>query len=365
MKLVKSNPQKSRAQAMVEFAIALPLLLALLYGILEAGRLLFLYSTVVTASRQAVRYGSVTDIGNNNVPHYDDCTGIRASAQKFAYLGQFDTIDIQYDSGPSDNTPDGSCTGTTSNFKPNTDNTSRITVTVTEPFTPIVPKLVPFAQRNISATSSRTIIISVTIEVTQPATLTYTPSFTPSPTKTYTPSVTYTPSRTPTITNTPLFTYTPSRTPSPAPTGTNTLMPTMTFTPSPTPTRVPSCNSVTHDPTITKTGNNLQMTITNPYDFPLTFQDVTLTWNNDKGHQTGSDKTLILQSASLAGTNFWTGSVNNQATFTISAMPTIAPRTTVIISFTFHQTYDNFDGTESIYINLFTPGCESDPIHNP
>ena len=45
---------------MVEFAIALPVLLLLLYGILEAGRLLFVYSTVVTASRQAARYGATT-----------------------------------------------------------------------------------------------------------------------------------------------------------------------------------------------------------------------------------------------------------------------------------------------------------------
>ena len=60
MKSKKNTKNKSRAQAMVEFAIALPILLMLLYGILEAGRLMFLYSTVVTASRQAVRFGSAT-----------------------------------------------------------------------------------------------------------------------------------------------------------------------------------------------------------------------------------------------------------------------------------------------------------------
>ena len=64
MKWKKLNPKKSKAQAMVEFALALPLLLLLLYGILETGRLLFMYSTVVTASRQAVRYGSATGTGN-------------------------------------------------------------------------------------------------------------------------------------------------------------------------------------------------------------------------------------------------------------------------------------------------------------
>ena len=63
MNVNKIKPGKNKAQAMVEFAIVLPMLLLLLYGILEAGRLLFIYSTIVTASRQAVRYGSATGQG--------------------------------------------------------------------------------------------------------------------------------------------------------------------------------------------------------------------------------------------------------------------------------------------------------------
>src|SRR5512141_504573 len=103
--------EKKPAQAMVEFAIALPVLLLLLYGILEAGRLLFLYSTVVTASRQAVRYGSATGDGGGAtpiygvprpvVPRYQDCNGIRAAADKVGYLGKFDNITLQYDTGPN------------------------------------------------------------------------------------------------------------------------------------------------------------------------------------------------------------------------------------------------------------------------
>ena len=64
MNLCTLNPKKNKAQAMVEFALVLPILLMLLYGILEAGRLLFIYSTIVTASRQAVRYGSATGEGS-------------------------------------------------------------------------------------------------------------------------------------------------------------------------------------------------------------------------------------------------------------------------------------------------------------
>ncbi|HEX5637987.1 MAG TPA: Ig-like domain repeat protein, partial [Gammaproteobacteria bacterium] len=171
MKLKILNPKKSKAQAMVEFAIALPVLLALLYGILEAGRLMFMYSTVVNASRQAVRWGSTTGIGNDGTePRYQDCDGIRAEAQRAAYIGAFNTITLKYDSGPgTSETAYCSAGATTDNtFTPSTNNTSRISVTVEKQFNPIVPNLVPFISRNIRATSSRTILISIDIVVTPP-----------------------------------------------------------------------------------------------------------------------------------------------------------------------------------------------------
>src|SRR6185503_2822672 len=129
-------PKKNRAQAMVEFAIALPILLMLLYGILEAGRLLFLYSTIVTASRQAVRYGSATGVGTGGVPRYQDCAGIRAAANKADFLNSFDDNDIviTYDSGP--NTPETIyCAGSPlpasdASFAPSTANTTRINVKI-------------------------------------------------------------------------------------------------------------------------------------------------------------------------------------------------------------------------------------------
>lgn len=108
----------------------------------------------------------------------------------------------------------------------------------------------------------------------------------------------------------------------------------------------------------------MSMTITNPYAYPITFNDITVTWNDDKGHQIGSDKSLKLQSASLGGTVFWTGNISNQSTYTIAAKPVIPANSTVTLTFTFHQSYDNFDGTEKIYINLWTPGCVGNPIQS-
>lgn len=165
MKSYKKWIRKSSAQAMVEFAIALPVTLALLYGILETGRYLFLYSTVVTASRQAVRYGTATGEGVNGVPRYQDCDGIRQIANKAGYLGRFDTIILQYDAGP-DSMLTTYCTGSSdTSFSPSSSLTSpnRLVVTVATRFTPILPAFVPFVSRTITATSARTIVLRVPI----------------------------------------------------------------------------------------------------------------------------------------------------------------------------------------------------------
>ena len=116
-------------------------------------------------------------------------------------------------------------------------------------------------------------------------------------------------------------------------------------------------------------GNSLTMTITNSQSYAVTIKDVFVVWNNDKGHQVGSDKTLVLQSASLtttAGTNtFWTGTSTGPSTTLTSTSPLVIPGNGAVttISFNFNQSYDKLDFTEEILINLSTPGCELYPLH--
>ena len=189
MKLYTFKPKKNTAQAMVEFAIVLPLLLLLLYGLLEAGRLLFIYSTIVTASRQAARYGSATGEGiNPGIPRYQDCAGIRVAANRVDFLNAFNEYDviIQHDTGPG-STPAYYCTNvagappdpnqpldpTDTSFKP-AGNNERLIVTIVGDYHPIVPKIVPFLARTVAngnpirAVSARTILTGVPIEVTPP-----------------------------------------------------------------------------------------------------------------------------------------------------------------------------------------------------
>jgi len=184
MKLKKLNPQKSRAQAIVEFAIALPVLLMLVYGLLEVGRLLFVYMSAVNATRQAVRYGSTTGVGSDGVtPRYLDCAGIRTAAKAGDYLNVFkfddNNITITYDGGPgTGQLPNGTCPvgATASSVDITSDSTkinkSRIVVSINYDFKALIPKLVPFISRTtangnpMNATSARTIITSITIKPT-------------------------------------------------------------------------------------------------------------------------------------------------------------------------------------------------------
>jgi len=113
----------------------------------------------------------------------------------------------------------------------------------------------------------------------------------------------------------------------------------------------------------------MTMTIPNPNVYPVTLKDVFVVWNNDKGHQIGNEKNLILLSAGLLADPlpFWTGdplipSTGPSASLT-SPTPIILPAGTVsTIVFTFNQSYDKFDNSEEIFINLLTPGCEGFPI---
>src|SRR5512137_2775442 len=95
MKKKPTHSQKSPAQAMVEFALVLPILLLVIYGLLEVGRLLFIYNSVVSAARQAARYGSTTGVGASGVFRYRDCAGMRAAAQKVAFIDRIEDADIE------------------------------------------------------------------------------------------------------------------------------------------------------------------------------------------------------------------------------------------------------------------------------
>jgi Flp pilus assembly protein TadG len=165
----KQNRKGCRAQTMVEFAIVMPLLLALLIGIFEFGRMIFIYAVVTNASRESVRFASAIGFSDNTYyPKYQYCAGIRAVAKKYGFLLNLQDSDIRIysDTGPS-TTATEKCTA--SSYSATNDSTivitmgkSRATVTVTAHYSPMV-KFIPITTRDFIASSARTIAGNVDV----------------------------------------------------------------------------------------------------------------------------------------------------------------------------------------------------------
>jgi Flp pilus assembly protein TadG len=86
-----SSSQRHRshesAQAMVEFAIALPILLFPMVGILEVGRMMFGYASVINASREPARYASAVGYADGTTyKKFQYCAGLREVARRSAFL---------------------------------------------------------------------------------------------------------------------------------------------------------------------------------------------------------------------------------------------------------------------------------------
>jgi len=161
---------KSPAQAMLEFALVVPILLLLIYGLIEVGRLLFIYNSVVSAARQAARYGAAIGLNEDeSVPRYRDCAGMRAAAQRLGFLDTFDEEDILiwHDEGEDKNQTAYCTPGMDSDpsFHPSSGNTSRVRVQVSTEYSPIL-HLTSFQPFTISSVSARTILVSVQLAVT-------------------------------------------------------------------------------------------------------------------------------------------------------------------------------------------------------
>ena len=155
----------NQAQAIVEFAIALPILLAIIIGIFEVGRLIFIYSAVTNSSRNAVRYASAVGFDDSGTYRkYMYCDGIKNVAIQSAYLVPASnlTITITYDEGPGTSTiVTGGCNaagGEDSDvLNAGVSTGDRVKVTVAAQYKPML-KLIPIPSRTITSSSSRTIL---------------------------------------------------------------------------------------------------------------------------------------------------------------------------------------------------------------
>src|SRR3990172_3410921 len=146
-----------RGQAIVEFAIALPVLMVLLVGLLEVGRMVFILSAVNNASREAVRYASAIGLDESGNNKYQYCDGIRNMARRSAFflnLADGD-ISVAYDHGPGTESYD-TCSGSVDTAV-DVSTGDRVLVTVTATYGPMV-NLIPLGTRTVTSSSYRTIM---------------------------------------------------------------------------------------------------------------------------------------------------------------------------------------------------------------
>jgi len=164
---VKQKTFGFRAQAIVEFAIVLPILLVILVGLFEVGRLIFIYSAATNASREAARYASAVGLDDNGLTRFNYCEGIKNVALSSAFLVPASdlTIEIEYDHGPGES-PFAECNLWNSSQVDGDIEVStgdRVLVTVTVQYRPML-KLVPITPRVFEFSSARTIFGIVNLD---------------------------------------------------------------------------------------------------------------------------------------------------------------------------------------------------------
>jgi len=169
-KLTKIN--KEKAQTLVEFAIVFPIVLLITYGLIEFGRMMFIYSAVTGAAREGARYGAAAG-GIGGTPQYADCAGIRKAVRSVAFLINIpnSNIFISYDKGPGLATVASSCENLVTMVSNHADPIDvgerigyRIIVQVTAQYEPMIGGFLGVSGFPIISKNSRTILVNIPIE---------------------------------------------------------------------------------------------------------------------------------------------------------------------------------------------------------
>ncbi len=222
---------RENAQTMVEFALVFPLILLITYGIIEFGRMVFIYTAVTGSAREGARYGAAG--GNLTSRYYMNCTGILDAVQRGSILIQINNSDVSiwYDHGPNTTHIKNSCPPIDANGMDVINMGDRIGVHVVAHYSPVIAFL-GFNGFDIISENARTILVNVDVVGTAVAPVaTNTSTRTPGPAPTNTPNYTATKTPTITITPSPTLSPTPSDTRTPGGPSDTPETPTLTATP--------------------------------------------------------------------------------------------------------------------------------------
>jgi uncharacterized repeat protein (TIGR01451 family) len=160
----RRDASRTVGQSAVEMALVMPILVLLVFGVFELGRLLFIFSAVNNASREAARFGASTGADTGGLPNYLDCAAIRQRARETAFLAGLEDGDIQiaYEE-PISGTMSVYAQCGDSGLDPNdVELGDRIVVTVTKNIEPILSFL-PLPTFTPSFATARTILKGIVI----------------------------------------------------------------------------------------------------------------------------------------------------------------------------------------------------------
>ena len=140
--------ERDRGQALIEMALMLPVLVLLLVGVFDLGRAVWLSNTLATAVREGSRYGVVhgalsaspTGPGSATYTAPDVDTAITSQVERYATGVPNITVNASW--------PDG-----------NANRGSRIVVSASFPFTPILAEAFVGNALHVTMRSSSTLVI--------------------------------------------------------------------------------------------------------------------------------------------------------------------------------------------------------------
>ncbi|HLI27865.1 MAG TPA: TadE family protein [Chloroflexota bacterium] len=143
---------RGRAQAAVEFALVLPLVLLVLAGTIEFGRAFFAYAQLLQAVQEGARYGALLGYATNDA-------AITARVQQLAPGGNGDPVTISATVSPTDSTPVPAANRQRGNV---------LQVAATHRHTVLIP-LFPLSSLRLSASASMVIETNPTAWLPAPA----------------------------------------------------------------------------------------------------------------------------------------------------------------------------------------------------
>jgi Flp pilus assembly protein TadG len=158
------------AQTMVEFALVFPIILLITYGIIEFGRMMFIYAAVTNSAREGARYGTASGLvdidndGEGDIQQYAYCAGIRNAVRRMALLIAIpdSAITISYQLG--------SASGFTTSCASVQSNPAlvklgdRILVQVSVQFQPMLGNFLGVGSFTINSSNARTILKEIKLE---------------------------------------------------------------------------------------------------------------------------------------------------------------------------------------------------------